>query len=121
LQRHRRLVDRQHEQPDRRIARLLKEPEEMLFIEYVMTQGRVDPSVVYRVDTKANTLATAKQVAEGTLKLVRRMFPTTPPPDAFQIFNDNDQLVFRSWERINVPTSNFSLRLLGGPFSYAAA
>jgi hypothetical protein len=120
LQRHRRLVDRQHEQPDRRIARLLKEPEEMLFIEYVMTQGRVDPSVVYRVDTKANTLATAKQVAEGTLKLVRRMFPTTPP-DAFQILDDDNQLVYRSWERSHIPTSHFRLRLLGGAFSRPVA
>jgi hypothetical protein len=92
----------------------------MLFIEYVMTRGRVDPSVVYRVDTRAGTLATAEQVAQGTLKLVRRMFPTTPP-DGFQIFDDDDRLVFRSWERTNMPTSRFSLRLLGDAFSRAAA
>jgi len=92
----------------------------MLFIEYVMTQGQTDPSVVYRVGTRARTLGTAEQVAQGTLKLVRRMFPTTPP-NGFQIFDDNDQLAFRSWERINVPSSHFRLRLLGGDFARASA
>jgi hypothetical protein len=92
----------------------------MLFIEYVMMRGRTDPSVVYRVDTSARTLSTAEQIAQGTLNLVRRMFPTSPP-DGFQIFDDDDRLVFRSWERINMPVSRFRLRLLGNPSSRAAA
>ena len=72
----------------------------MLSIEYVITHGRANPVVVYRIDTRAHTLGVAEQVAQGTLDAVRRMFPTTPP-DGFQIFDDNDDLVFRSWE--NVP------------------
>jgi hypothetical protein len=92
----------------------------MLFIEYVMTQGRADASGVYRVGTRARTLGTAEQVAQGTLKLVRRMFPATPP-NGFQIFDDNDQLAFRSWERINAPISHFRLQLLRGDFARASA
>jgi hypothetical protein len=72
----------------------------MLSIEYVVARGQADPVVVYRIDTRARTLPVAEQVAQGTLDAVRRMFPTTPP-DGFQIFDDNDYLVFRSWE--NVP------------------
>jgi len=72
----------------------------MLSIEYVKTRGQPDPVVVYRIDTSARTLGVAEQVAQGTLDAVRRMFPTTPP-DGFQIFDENDDLVFRSWE--NVP------------------
>jgi hypothetical protein len=72
----------------------------MLSIEYVITHGRADPVVVYRSDTRSRTLGVAEQVAHGTLDAVRRMFPTTPP-DGFQIFDDNDDLIFRSWE--NVP------------------
>jgi hypothetical protein len=92
----------------------------MLFIEYVITQGRANPSAVYRVGTSARTLGTAEQVAQGTLNVVRRMFPTTPP-NGFQILDDNDEVVFRSWERINVPILHFQLRLLGGDFSRAPA
>jgi len=92
----------------------------MLFIEYVMTHGQADPSVVYRVGTRARALGTAEQVAQGTLKLVRRMFPTTPP-DGFQIFDDDDELVFRSWQKISAPISHFRLRLLGGALSRASA
>jgi len=72
----------------------------MLSIEYVITHGRANPVVVYRIDTSARTLGVAEQVAQGTLDAVRRMFRTTPP-DGFQIFDDNDDLIFRSWE--NVP------------------
>jgi len=92
----------------------------MLFIEYVITQGRADPSVVYRVGTRVETLGTAEQVGQGTLNAVRRMFPTTPP-NGFQIFDDRDELVLRSWERVNVPVSHIQLRLLGGDFSHAPA
>src|ERR1700704_1886436 len=92
----------------------------MLSIEYVITQGRANPSVVYRVGTSAHTLGTAEQVAHGTLNVVRRMFPTTPP-NGFHIFDDNDEVVLRSWERINVPLSHFQLRLLGGDLPRASA
>jgi len=92
----------------------------MLHIEYVITQGRANPFAVYRVGTGARTLGTAEQVAHGTLKAVRRMFPTTPP-NGFQIFDDNDEVVLRSWERSNAPVSRFQLRLLSGDFSRAAA
>ena len=85
----------------------------MLLIEYVITQGRTEPSVVYRSGVRARTFGTAEQVAQGTLDVVRRMFPTTPP-NGFQILNPNDEVVSRSWERINVPISPFQLRLLGG-------
>jgi len=71
----------------------------MLWIEYVMAQRREDPIVVYRIDTKSRMIAVAEQVAHGTLDAVRRMFPATPP-DGFQIFDDNDDLVFRSWEDV---------------------
>jgi hypothetical protein len=71
----------------------------MLSIEYVITHGRANPVVVYRIDTRARTLAVAEQVAQGTLDAVGRMFPTTPP-DSFQIFDDNDDLIFRSWEDV---------------------
>jgi hypothetical protein len=92
----------------------------MLYIEYVITQGRANPSVVYRVGTSARSLGPAEQVAQGTLNAVRRMFPTTPP-NGFQIFDDNDELVFRSWERINVPILHFQIRLLGGDLLHAPA
>jgi hypothetical protein len=92
----------------------------MLFIEYVITQGQANPSVVYRVGTRAHALGTAEQVAQGTLNAVRRMFPATPP-NGFQIFDDKDELVLRSWERIKAPISHFQLRLLGGDFSRASA
>jgi len=85
----------------------------MLFIEYVITQGQADPSVVYRIGIRARTLDEAEQAAQGTLDVVRRMFPTTPP-NGFQIIDDHDEVVSRSWERINVPISHFQLRLLGG-------
>src|SRR5258708_500138 len=85
----------------------------MLFIEYVTTQGRAAPYVVYRSGIRARTLGAAEQVAQGTLDVVRRMFPTTPP-NGFQIIDDNDEVVARSWERNNVPISHFRLRLLGG-------
>jgi hypothetical protein len=71
----------------------------MLSIEYVITHGRANPVVIYRIDTRARTLAVAEQVAHGTLDAVGRMFPTTPP-DGFQIFDDNDDLIFRSWEDV---------------------
>ena len=87
----------------------------MLFIEYVITRGRADPYVVYRSGIRARTLGAAEQVARGTLDVVRRMFPTTPP-NGFQIIDDNDEVVLRSWERINVPFSHLQLRLLGGDF-----
>jgi hypothetical protein len=92
----------------------------MLFIEYVIKQGRADPSVVYRVGTRTHALGTAEQVGQGTLNAVRRMFPTTPP-DGFQIFDDKDELVLRSWESTNLPISQFQLRLLGGDFLRASA
>ena len=85
----------------------------MLFIEYVITQGQADPSVVYRSGIRARTLGAAEQAAQGTLDVVRRMFPRTPP-NGFQIIDDHDEVVSRSWERINVPISHFQLRLLGG-------
>ena len=85
----------------------------MLFIEYVITQGQADPSVVYRSGIRARTLGAAEQAAQGTLDVVRRMFPTTPP-NGFQILDDNNQLVSRSWERSTMPISHFQLRLLGG-------
>jgi hypothetical protein len=75
----------------------------MLSIEYVITHGRANPVVVYRIDTRARTLDVAEQVAHGTLDAVRRMFPTTPP-DGFQIFDDIDDLVFRSWENVRLPS-----------------
>src|SRR5258708_33080237 len=71
----------------------------MLRIEYVIARRRAKPLVVYRVDTRAQTLGVAEQVAHGTLDAVRRMFPATPPDD-FQILDDNDEIVFRSWERV---------------------
>ena len=71
----------------------------MLSIEYVIARGREEPFVVYRIDTRARTLGVAEQVAQGTLDVVRRMFPTTRP-DGFQIFDADNDLVFRSWERV---------------------
>jgi hypothetical protein len=76
----------------------------MLSIEYVIAHGRANPVVVYSIDTRARTLGVAEQVAQGTLDAVRRMFPTTPP-DGFQIFDDNDNLVFRSWETVPLHSS----------------
>jgi hypothetical protein len=84
----------------------------MFFIEYVITQGQTDPSVVYSVDIRARTSGAAEQVAQGTLDVVRRMFPATPP-NGFQIIDDNDEVVVRSWERISTPVLHFHLRLLG--------
>jgi len=69
----------------------------MLSIEYVIALGQANPFGVYRIDTRAHTVGVAEQVAQGTLGVVRRMFPTTPP-DSFQIFDENDEVVFRSWE-----------------------
>ena len=71
----------------------------MLSIEYVIVRGRGRPFVVYRIDTRIRTLEVAEQVGQGTLDVVRRMFPATPP-DGFQIFDANNDLVFRSWERV---------------------
>jgi hypothetical protein len=71
----------------------------MLSIEYVIVYRREEPIVVYRTDTKTRLIGVAEQVAQGTLDSVRRMFPGTPP-DGFQIFDDNDDLVFRSWEMV---------------------
>ncbi len=85
----------------------------MLFIEYVITQRQADPAVVYSIGSRARTLGAAAQVAQATLDVVRRMFPTTPP-NGFQIIDDNDEVVSRSWERSNVPFSRLPLRLLGG-------
>ena len=85
----------------------------MLSIEYVITQRQADPTVVYSVGSRARTLGAAEQVAQGTLDVVRRMFPTTPP-NGFQIIDDNEEVVWRSWERSNVPFSHLQLRLLGG-------
>ncbi len=85
----------------------------MLFIEYVITQRQADPSVVYSIGIRARTLCAAEQVAQATLDVVRRTFPTTPP-NGFQIIDDNDEVVSGSWERINGPFSHFQLRLLGG-------
>jgi hypothetical protein len=73
----------------------------MFAIEYVVVQERANPSVVYRVYTRAYTLGIVKQVARGTLEVVRRMFPKTPP-DGFQIFDDNDEIVLRSWESVSL-------------------
>ncbi len=83
----------------------------MLLIEYVITHGRADPSVVYRSGISARTLDAAEQVAQGTLDVVRRMFPTTPP-NGFQIFDDNDEIVSRSWE--SVPLRPSALGVSGG-------
>ena len=69
----------------------------MLRFEYVIAWRQANPVVVYRVDTRAGTLDVAEQVAQGTLDSVRRMFPATPP-DGFQILDDNDEIVLRSWE-----------------------
>jgi hypothetical protein len=80
----------------------------MLLIEYVIMRGQADPSVVYRSGI-AGTLDAAKQVAQGTLDVVGRMFPTTPP-NGFQIFDDNDEVVLRSWESVAAP---FGLRDTG--------
>ena len=85
----------------------------MLSIEYVITQRQADPSVVYSIGSRARTLSAAEQVAQATLDVVRRMFPTTPP-NGFQIIDDNDEVVSRSWERSNAPFSHLQLRLLGG-------
>src|SRR5260370_41759170 len=74
----------------------------MLSIDYVIVEEAADPLVVYRVDTSAQTLALAEQVARGTLDVVRRMFPATPS-DGFQIFDDNYEILFRSWERVPLP------------------
>jgi len=79
----------------------------MFLIEYVMAQGRAEPSVVYRSGISA-TLDAAEQVGQGTLDVVRRMFPTTPP-NGFQIFDDNDEVVLRSWESIPLRLSAFGV------------
>ena len=84
-----------------------------MLIEYVITQRQADPAVVYSIGSRARTLGAAAQVAQATLDVVRRMFPTTPP-NGFQIIDDNDEVVSRSWERSNVPFSRLPLRLLGG-------
>jgi len=68
----------------------------MFFIEYVVLQARANPSVVYRVDTRANRVGVVEQVAQGTLASVRRMFPENPR-DSFQILDDNDEIVLQSW------------------------
>jgi hypothetical protein len=83
-----------------------REQNKMFVIEYVVAQERANPSVVYRVDTRAYTLRVVEQVARGTLDVVRRMFPTTPP-DGFQIFDDNDEVVLRSWESVSRRLSTF--------------
>ena len=72
----------------------------MFMIEYVVAHERANPSVVYRVDTRAYTVRVVEQVARGTLDVVRRMFPKTPP-DGFQIFDDDDEVVSRSWESVS--------------------
>jgi len=83
------------------------EQNKMLLIEYVITRRRAEPSVVYRSGISA-TLDAAGQVAHGTLDVVRRMFPTTPP-NGFQIFDDNDEVVLRSWESIPLRLSAFGV------------
>ena len=84
----------------------------MLSIEYVQTRGQADPVVVYRIDTRARTLPIAEQVAHGPLDSVQRMFPTTPP-DGFQIFDDNDDLIFRSWEDVPLHSAILERHLEG--------
>jgi hypothetical protein len=68
----------------------------MFVIEYAVAQGQANPSVIYRVETRADTLGVAEQVALGTLDSVRRMFPADSP-DGFQILDDHDNIVFKSW------------------------
>jgi hypothetical protein len=85
----------------------------MLSIEYVIAQGRKKPLVVYRIETRARALDVAEQVAQGTLDVVCRMYPTTPP-DGFQIFDTNDDLMFRSWERVPLHFGILAKRLLTG-------
>jgi flagella basal body P-ring formation protein FlgA len=87
-----------------------------MFIEYAITQSHADPSVVYRVPVRARTLGAAEQVAHGTLEVVRRMFPRTPP-NGFQIVDDNDDVVLRSWARPGRPVLHWQLRLLGATAS----
>jgi hypothetical protein len=87
-----------------------------MFIEYAISQSQADPSVVYRVPVRARTLGAAEQVAQGTLEVVRRMFPRTPP-DGFQIIDSNDDVVLRSWERLDRPVLHWQLRLLGAEAS----
>jgi len=71
----------------------------MLLIEYVIKRGQAEPSVVYRSGIRVGMLDVAEQVAHATLDVVRRMFPTTPP-NGFQILDDDDEVVSRSWESI---------------------
>ena len=71
----------------------------MLSIEYVIARGRRKPSIVYHADTRAHTPGEAEQVAHGTLGVVRRMFPASPP-NGFQILDRDGELVSRSWEYV---------------------
>ena len=71
----------------------------MFSIEYVMAGRRAKHSVVYRIDTSARTFGAAEQVARGTLDVVRRMFPTSPP-NGFQIIDESGEVVLRSWGRV---------------------
>src|SRR5882762_10103978 len=91
----------------------------MFMIEYVVAHERANPSVVYRVDTRAYTVRVVEQVARGTLDVVRRMFPKTPP-DGFQIFDDDDEVVSRSWESVSLrplfrPSEHWRRRIAGTP------
>ena len=76
-----------------------QEQSTMLSIEYVIARGRRKPSIVYHIETRAHTAGEAEQVAQGTLGVVRRMFPASPP-NGFQIFDRDGELVSRSWEYV---------------------
>jgi hypothetical protein len=90
----------------------------MLSIEYVIAWERAEPSLVYRSGTTAHSLGAAEQVAHATLDVVGRMFSTSPV-DAFQILDDNDDVVLRSWETIPARFPVFAA--LADDLSFASA
>jgi len=70
----------------------------MFTIEYVIVRRSKHPRVVERMVSEAVRLVYADRVAKSLLDSVRERRPETPP-DGYQILDNEQHVVLRSWQR----------------------
>lgn len=72
---------------------------QMYTIEIVVTRGEEPPHLVSREACPDRRLVDAEVTAKMRLKELQKGSAPLAMPDGYQIFNENGQLVLRSWAR----------------------
>lgn len=71
----------------------------MFTIEIVIIRGNGPPHVVNRASCGDRRLPEAETTARSRLEELQKESAPLAAPDGYQIFDENNRLVLRSWER----------------------